>query len=118
MATSKDYQFQIRSGSAMLDYELMAGTVLNGSKGNDPFGVIWGAFYDSDIMPTQSSISLKGRGALALIISKMVFDHPESELKPELLQMYQSLWDNLDTDKVHALVSRIYAIAGILEYYR
>jgi hypothetical protein len=118
MDASKEYQFQIHSGSAMLDYELMAGTVLNGSKGNDPFGVIWGAFYDSEIMPTQSTISLKGIGALTLIISKMIFDHPEAKLKFELLQMYQSLWDNLDSDKVYALVSRMYTIAGTLEYYR
>lgn len=118
MATSKDYQFQIRSGSAVLDYELMAGTVLGGSKGNDPFGVIWGEFYDSDIMPAYGGISLKGRGALALIISKMIFDYPLAKVKAELLQIYQSVWDNLDTDLVHGLVSRMYAIAGTLGYYR
>lgn len=118
MASSEDYQFQTRSGSAVLDYELMASTVLNGSKGKDPFGVIWGQIYDSDIMPVDDSITLKGRGALALIISKMLFNYPQSSFNTELIQMYQSLWEDLNSEKVYAVVSRMYSIAGILGYYR
>lgn len=118
MKSAEEYQFPTMIDSVTLSYELMAGQVLNGSKNNDPFGVIWSQFYETDIMTMDEKITLNGQKGLSLLLSKMVFDHSESIYKSELLEMYRMVWDNPTSKQVYTLVSRAFSIAGALGYYR
>jgi len=106
-----------KSSGSGLDFEMLAGYVLGGSKARDPFNVIWDANFYSEILPVNEGIiTEKGKHILSLLVTTMGMQHQDSKHLKTLIEIDKQIWQTPKPDEVLHIIDRIHDIAVELAY--